>query len=1028
MAMPSISQSTFASPAVPETAPTAQKTNQRQEASNDMRECVEKTLHSDARVPLSTYRVQMHKDFTFANGRGIAGYLRQLGIGDFYSSPIFEARPNSMHGYDVTRHDRLNPELGGAEGFESFSAELQRHELGLLLDIVPNHMGVGNDSIWWQDVLENGHASLYSEYFDIDWKPSKSALRNKLLLPILGNQYGTELESKHIQVSIDDGRALIHYYDHTMPVAPRTVRMIFAPPSGSGASLPEPLAELLGKLEDLPPHETSNEELREQRRQQLAELLPQLRELLRSPAMQPIIAQALKEINGIEGEPHSFDRLHALLDAQPYRLASWRTSAEEINYRRFFDVNDLVGLRMENPAVFAETHCLIRSLIASHKVTGLRIDHCDGMFNPRQYLIRLQLLYLASQCAGESPQQETAANGIERSILDPVRGYDWSQSQGALYTVVEKILEPREYLPPEWPVRGTSGYDFVYLANGIFIQKANEKRFDAIYAQVLGYPADPDEIIYRSKLQVMQTALASEVYVLTNLLSRIAAANRRARDFTDNILETVVRETIASFPVYRTYIDDRGEYSERDVAFLRSAIARAKRLNPDIDASAFDFLRETLLLKSSSSPEPKQKPDPEMLYFALKFQQLTGPVMAKGVEDTTFYVYTRFLSSNEVGGSAKSFGISLETLHQSNQERLNHSPDSMLTTSTHDTKRSEDVRNRLNVLSELPQLWSASVRRWQRVNAKFKRTLEDGRTAPDGNEEYLLYQTIVGAWPWQMDSRESRKDSEDYVERIKQYASKALSEAKVNLSWINPDPVYMEAVHAFIAGILMPGPRGKDSPFVASLNGLMPQLRLFGAVNSLAQVVLKIVSPGVPDFYQGSELWDLSLVDPDNRRPVDYALRANYLDALQELERTQGTGAVARDVLDNLADGRCKLWSTHRALDLRRQEHALFRRGEYVALDVEGDRKEHVIAFLRLDPSSGRSILAVLPRFAYTLMRGKAQLPLGDAWGKDQLRLPVPAGSRYRNVFTGETVTVAEDGLPLSLVFANYPVALFVSA
>jgi (1->4)-alpha-D-glucan 1-alpha-D-glucosylmutase len=991
------------------------KTNLRQEASNDMRECVERTLHADARVPTSTYRVQMHKDFTFADAAGIANYLKRLGIGDFYSSPIFLARPNSMHGYDVTRHDRLNPELGGEEGFTAFSAELQRQGLGLLLDIVPNHMGVGNDSIWWQDVLENGHASQYSEYFDIDWKPLKPALRNKLLLPILGDQYGAELESKHIQVSIEDGRALVHYYDHTMPVAPRTVRLIFA-----GMAIPEALAELLGRLEDLPPHETINEGLREERRVQLGELLPQLRQVLRSEEMQPVIRQAIEAINGTEGDAHSFDRLHIFLDAQPYRLASWRTSAEEINYRRFFDVNDLVGLRMENPAVFAETHCLIRSLIASHKVTGLRIDHCDGMFNPRQYLIRLQLLYLASQCAGEKPTQETAANGIERSILDPVRGYDWSQSQGTLYTVVEKILEPREYLPPEWPVRGTSGYDFVYLANGIFIQKANEKKFDAIYAQVLGHPADPDEIIYRSKLQVMQTALASEVYVLTNLLSKIAASNRRARDFTDNILETVLRETIASFPVYRTYIDDRGEYSERDVSFLRSAIARAKRLNPDINVSAFDFLRETLLLKSSSPAGPKQKPDPEILYFALKFQQLTGPVMAKGVEDTTFYVYTRFLSSNEVGGAAKSFGISLDTLHQSNQERLNHSPDSMLTTSTHDTKRSEDVRNRLNVLSELPQMWSASVRRWQRMNRKFKGTLEDGRIAPDGNEEYLLYQTIVGAWPWQMESIEDR---EQYVERIKQYASKALSEAKVNLSWINPDPVYIEAVHGFITSILMPGPRGKESPFVASFGGLMPLLRLFGAVNSLAQVVLKVASPGVPDFYQGSELWDLSLVDPDNRRPVDYAVRAQYLNALHDLAED----SVAGEVMGNVADGRAKLWTMHRALELRQQEHALFRRGEYLALEVSGDRQEHVIAFLRGNPSAGRTVLAVVPRFACTLMRAKPQLPLADAWGKDTLRVPVAVGTRYRNVFTGETVTVTEDGLPLSSLLAVFPVALFVS-
>ena len=967
----------------------------------------------------------MHKNFTFADAAGIAGYLRQLGIGDFYSSPIFEARPGSMHGYDVTRHDRLNPEIGGADGFASFSAELQRQGLGLLLDIVPNHMGVGNDSIWWQDVLENGHASQYSEYFDIDWKPLKAALRNKLLLPILGDQYGAELEARHIQVSIDDGRPLIHYYDHTMPMAPRTLPILFDELNPADPPIPESLRALLRQLRDIPPHETSDDELRERRRTQLVELLPQLREELRSAEMQPINQHALEAINGIEGDPHSFDRLHLLLDAQPYRLASWRTSAEEINYRRFFDVNDLVGLRMENPAVFAETHCLIRSLIASRQVTGLRIDHCDGMFNPRQYLIRLQLLYLASQCAGGSPQQETAANGIERSVLDPVRGYDWSQSQGPLYTVVEKILEPREYLPPEWPVRGTSGYDFVYLANGIFIQKANEKRFDSIYAHVLGYPADPDEIIYRSKLQVMQTALASEVYVLTNLLSRIAASNRRARDFTDNILETVIRETIASFPVYRTYIDDRGEYTERDVAFLRSAIARAKRLNPDINVSAFDFLRETLLLQSSSPASARQqKPDAEMLYFALKFQQLTGPVMAKGVEDTTFYVYTRFLSSNEVGGSAKSFGISLETLHQSNQERLNHSPDSMLTTSTHDTKRSEDVRNRLNVLSELPQPWSAAIRRWQRMNQKFKQTLGDGRTAPDSNEEYLLYQTILGAWPWEMENLQNR---EDYVERIKQYASKALSEAKINLSWINPDPEYMKAVHSFITSILMPAARAKESPFVASLSGLLPQLRLFGAVNSLAQVVLKIAVPGVPDFYQGSELWDLSLVDPDNRRPVDYGLRARSLDALQALEASQGPGAVCADLLARLEDGRVKLWTTHRALALRRQEHALFRKGEYIALEVAGERHENVIAFLRRDPSTGRSILAVLPRFACTLMRGKVQLPLGDAWGKDQLRVTAPSGTSYRNVFTGETVTVAEDGIALSAIFANYPVALFLS-
>jgi (1->4)-alpha-D-glucan 1-alpha-D-glucosylmutase len=1001
----------------------ASKANQRQEASNEMKECVERVLRADARVPVSTYRMQLHKDFTFAHAQGIAGYLKQLGVGDFYSSPFFEARPGSMHGYDVTRHDRLNPELGGEEGFAAFSAELQKQGLGLLLDIVPNHMGVGNDSIWWQDVLENGHASRYSEYFDIDWTPLKPALRNKLLLPILGDQYGTELESKHIQVSVQDGRPLVQYYDHTMPIAPRTVHLIF-PPKGGADPAPHWFRELLHKIDRVPPHETSQDELREQRQAELDHLLPQLRDALRSAELQPVIQSAVEIINGVEGDSHSFDRLHLLLDAQPYRLASWRTSAEEINYRRFFDVNDLVGLRMENPEVFAATHCRIRELLASHQVTGLRIDHCDGMLNPRQYLIRLQLLYLASQCAGGKPQQETAANGIERCVLDPVRGYDWSQSQGSLYTVVEKILEPREYLPSQWPVRGTSGYDFVYFANGVFVQSSNEARFNTLYSKVLGHSPDPDEIIYRSKLQVMQTALASEVYALTNLLSRIASSNRRARDFTDNILETVLRLTIAAFPVYRTYIDDRGEYGERDVTFLRFAIARAKRLNPDVDASAFDFLRETLLLQSTS-PAAKQKPDPQILYFALKFQQLTGPVMAKGVEDTAFYVYTRFLSSNEVGGSIKSFGLSLDTFHQSSQERLKHSPDTMLTTSTHDTKRSEDVRNRLNVLSELPKVWSASVHRWQRMNSKFKRKLEDGRIAPDNNEEYLLYQTILGAWPWQMQSKEDRQS---YAERIKQYSSKALSEAKVNLSWINPDPEYIKAVHAFIDAILLPGPGKKETAFVASLNKLLPQLQLFGAVNSLAQVVLKIAVPGIPDIYQGNELWELSLVDPDNRRPVDYQQRAGYLNALHDQAEREGPAAVCREVLSNLADGRAKLWTTHRALQLRSREHGLFRHGEYAPLELAGDHQENVIAFMRRDPASQRSVVAVLPRFACTLMRGKVELPLGSAWGNDKLKIPSAAGTRYTNVFSGESITLPESQtLPLSVLLAGYPVALFTS-
>ena len=995
-------------------------------------DCVSSLLHTGVRVPVATYRVQMHKDFGFDSAAAILPYLQKLGMGDFYASPIFEARPGSMHGYDVTRHDRLNPELGGAERFGPFADRLREHGMGLLLDIVPNHMGIGRDAIWWQDVLENGHASRYAEFFDIDWSPLKPEMRNKLLLPILGNQYGEELEAGHIQVVLEEGKFYVKYFeDHRMPVAPRTIPLIFfrapigiMPGEPETAGLPHDLVAILRELTQLPPHETTDPALKTERQERLQRLLPQLRSYLLTGDAQPTVTRALKQINGTPGEPRSFDALHELLDVQPYRLAFWRTSAEEINYRRFFDVNDLVGLRMENPEVFAQTHCLIRTLLARHQVTGLRIDHCDGMFNPRQYLIRLQLLYLASQCAGPTATGDTAANGIEREVLDQARGYDWSASHGPLYVVVEKILEPREFMPPEWPVHGTSGYDFVYFANNIFIQGENAKAFDAIYDRLLGRGAHPDEIIYRAKLQVMQNSLASEVHVLTNMLSKIAAADRHARDFTDNILETVVGETIACFPVYRTYIDERGTYPQRDIAYIRRAIGQAKRRNPDIDASAFDFLADMLLLRRKRVMTDGHRTgdiDPEQLRFALKFQQLTGPVMAKGVEDTTFYVYNRFLSSNEVGGATKSFGIGLEQWHASNVERLKQSPDSMLTTSTHDTKRSEDVRNRLNVLSEMPSTWSTALRRWQRANAGRRRMLPDGRVAPDANEEYLLYQTIAGVWPWRSDEEGC---IESLLKRVQEYSSKALSEAKVNLSWISPDPEYLAAVHGFLADILLPDQRGRQTPFVQSLEKLLPQLRLFGGVNSLAQVVLKATSPGVPDFYQGTELWDLSLVDPDNRRPVDYELRSRMLQQLDTLADQKGKAAVAAEVVRDLSDGAVKLWTTAQLLRLRRAHHGLFRHGSYIPLHAAGAAEPHVIAHAR--QHQGTTIITAVPRFACSLMKGKAELPLAGAWSDWTLPLESLSTGNFRNIFTGELLTADSHQLALSEVFAHFPVAVLL--
>ncbi len=949
-----------------------------------MNECLATALAAEARTPGATYRLQMHKGFTFADAASILPYLEKLGITDAYLSPIFEARPGSMHGYDVARHDCLNPELGGEQGFGGLTEALRARKMGLLLDTVPNHMGVGNQSVWWQDVLENGRASEFSGYFDIDWEPLKPDMQNRLLLPILGKQYGEALEDGEFQVAFEGGRAVLRYFDHVQPLAPRPLPMLFPQERDEEWGVTPKFRALLEELKTLPPHESTDAGTVAGRRARLRELKPRLQAMLSDPALQPALERAAEAINGTPGDPRSYDALHDLLNAQPYRLAYWRTSSEQINYRRFFDVNDLVGLRMENPEVFARTHTLIRKMLADGDVTGLRIDHCDGMFNPRVYLERLQQLCAAARCFGPAISDDDPS-GIEQSVLDATRGSDWATLP--LYCVVEKILEPGETLPRVWAVQGTSGYDFVHFANQFFIQPANKARFDAIYSEFIGGRVSPARVIYESKRNVMLSSLSSELQVLANLLSHLARADRRVRDFTDALLETALRETIACFPIYRTYIDERGEYSDEDKRTIRTAIRAAKRRNPGVDASAFDYLQRVLLL------EARPDGDEAQIYFALKFQQLTGPVMAKGVEDTSFYVYFRFLSSNEVGSAMEAFGLKPETLHKANAERLRNTPHAMLTTSTHDTKRSEDVRNRLNVLSEMPGEWEQIVKQWAAENAGCKTELEDGAVAPDANEEYLIYQTIVGAWPW------LKVDQEGFAGRVKEYLAKALSEGKVNVSWINPRPEYTEAVQGFVDKVLA------RPEFLARLDELLASVRVHGAVNSLAQMVLKATSPGVPDFYQGTDMWDLSLVDPDNRRPVDYAHRVEALEVFTKPD-------AHKDVLGNLEDGRVKLFTMQRVLAVRNARRAVFDGGAYTPVEVSNP--EHAFAYLR-----GDGVLVVIPRFTWTLVEGKPEIPLGSFW--KGLHVEVPAG-RWVNAFTG---AAAEGGrLELAEILAEFPVAV----
>ena len=990
--------------------------------SQSLAEALQQIVNETGNRPLSTYRVQFHSGFRFEHARELVPYLHDLGVTHLYASPFFEARAGSQHGYDIVSHERLNPEIGTEEELRALVRELAAHGMSIVLDIVPNHMAVSTSTPWWRDVLQHGCASQYAEFFDIDWNPLKPELHNKLLLPILGDQYGEELEQGRLRVRNKDGELVVEYDDHAFPLDPQSLPLIFEAlgplpedHEGPRAADIRKLAKMLEEFRSLPQHSSNDPEQTRERSAKWERLRPRWQSLLQeSPAVKELLERALKHINGQPGEPRSFDLLHLLLELQVYRLAHWRVSGEEINYRRFFDINDLVGLRMENPRVFAATHHLLRRLLAEQMITGVRIDHCDGMLNPRQYLIRLQMLYADARLHGSEPIAPLAENGVSLEVQQVFSQNDWMYTKRPLYTVVEKILEPGEELPNEWPVDGTSGYDFVNLVNGIFIDQANERAFDRIYLRFVGHVEDVETLIYQSKKLIMHDAVANEVNVLTHLLSEICSSDRRARDFTLKTLRDSIRETIACFPVYRTYIDERGEYTDRDKQYIERAIRRAKRLNPGMSERVFDFLGDTLLLKGGRLDEMTYR---RRLYFALKFQQLTGPVMAKGLEDTVCYVYNRFVSVNEVGGSPKHFGLSLTEFHDGNAKRAERWPTSMLATSTHDTKRSEDVRARLNVLSETPKLWSAFVMRARRINRNKKIAISDGRLVPDGNEEYLLYQTLVGVWAWKLES-ESR---DEVIRRVQDYMTKAVHEAKVNLSWINPNPEYIEALCKFVDAILSEHPRSNS--FVGLLEEFINPIAYFGAINSLAQITLKLTSPGNPDTYQGTELWDFSLVDPDNRRPVDFSNRRQMVSDL----RIASTDPLklCRDLLDNPQDGRIKMWVTMRAMEFRREHPTLFHSGRYLPLK-SSHFDQHLCAFARVreDESRSETTVVAVPRFAYTLMGGEPLPPLAETWGEAMIKLPQNAPNEFENIFTGERVRSEDGFLSCQELFKSFPVCV----
>ncbi|HEV7868484.1 MAG TPA: malto-oligosyltrehalose synthase [Chthoniobacteraceae bacterium] len=931
-------------------------------------------MNSQISIPSATYRFQFHQGFTFQHARELVPYLHDLGISHVYASPFFKATPGSTHGYDVVDHNEFNPEVGSREEFEAFSAELKQRGMSLVVDFVPNHMGIAeSQNRWWLDVLENGPSSPYARFFDIDWHPLKRELESKVLLPTLGEQYGRMLEKGEFQLEYRDGNFELKVYSLRLPIAPRTTRRILQPAAELlGDEVPPELASIISALDHLPPRtETDPQKIAERTREKQVIRDRLIRLCGEVPAVADAIQQAIAELNAPNST--SFDRLDALIDEQPYRLSSWKTAAEEINYRRFFDVNTLAAIRMELPEVFEAAHRLLLELIAAGHVSGVRIDHIDGLANPREYLAQLQ-------------KQAALARQLPAD-------------QNAIYLLVEKILGAGEHLRTGWPIHGTTGYEFAAEVGGVLIDRDAERMMTESYKRFIGFGLDFHEIVYRSKRLVMQVSMASEVNALGQLLNRLSESHRWYRDFTVNALTTAVREVIACFPVYRTYLVPGEPADSKDTRIIARALAAARRRNPALELTVFDFLRD-VLLPPADNPHPV---DEELrATFVLKFQQCTGPITAKGVEDTAFYVYNRLVALNEVGGEPATFGTAVELFHRQNATRLNDFPHSLLATSTHDTKRSEDMRARIAALSEIPQEWARAARRWHTLNLKLQREI-DGEGAPDANEEYLLYQSLLGSWPLAPMNDAERAT---YIERIQAYLVKALHEAKVNSSWIQPNETWDQAVSEFAAAILKPGRRNR---FLAAFEPLAERVAQLGAINSLSQVVLKLTVPGVPDMYQGSEMWDFSLVDPDNRRPVDYASRRDQLSALGE------TPAPA-ELLEHWRDGRIKLFITHKLLRFRREHPELFAGGSYQPIEATGKFSACCVAFRR--EVAGKRLLVIVPRLSSRV----GFPPIGERWQDTELPLS-SVGEVWRDLFTGRE-HAADTNLSLASILADFPVAV----
>lgn len=928
------------------------------------------------RIPTATYRIQFHSGFKFEAAREIITYLVDLGITDIYASPIFKARAGSTHGYDVVDPTQINPELGTPEDFETLVKEIKKYDMGWVQDIVPNHMAYDSQNTWLMDVLENGPDSESFDFFDIEWERAYQDITGRVLTPMLGNFYGDCLENGEIQLKYDETGLSVNYYSLKLPVRVESYAKFITQNLGHLAKVlgrrhPD-FIKLLGILYLIKsaPGETKGKE----RYDQIAFVKGILWELYtENPDVKEFIDGNIKFFNGEPGNPESFNPLDSLLNEQFYRLAFWKVGAEEINYRRFFTVNELISVKIQEIKIFHKAHALVSQLIEAGKVTGLRIDHIDGLYDPTEYLKRLRA------------------------------------KVGDAYITVEKILELKENLPECWPIQGTSGYDFLNYVNGIFCKRESEKDLTDLYVKFTGLNSSYEEQFIEKKNLIIEKNLAGDVDNLTQILRKIAGQSRRSSDFTINGLKRALAEVLRVFPVYRTYVNGDG-LSEQDRSYIKEAIAHARERIPLL-VNELNYIEKLLLLQWEESLTEEQKAD--RLHFVMRMQQLSGPLMAKGIEDTLFYVYNRHLALNEVGGHPGKFGISLEDFHEFNQHQNVAWPHKMNATATHDTKRGEDVRARLQVLSEIPEEWEKQVKKWSDINLP-KKSYVRGKAVPVPNDEYFFYQSLLGAYPF------DESENESFLGRVKDYILKSIREAKLHTAWLRPDSDYEAGFLAFVERVL---DASDSNQFMQEFLPFQKWIASYGIYNSLSQALLKYTSPGVPDTYQGTELWDLSMVDPDNRRPVNYEQRIGFLKQIKEKAQTDMLHLLD-ELLSHREDGRIKLFLTHKALQARKENLAVFEQGDYQPVDVVGKYRDCVVAFAR--SFGDKMAIAVAPRFFTTLVK-PGELPLGEqVWSDTKLLMPQGVQSTWKDAITHQTIS-GGDRVAMAQILQHFPVALLIS-